>query len=287
VKIAILGPGAIGSTFALHLARAGHDVTVIARGQRLAFLQGENAIVADDDARTPVIVRAELDLLEPWDLVLVTVLASQVEPLLPALERSAAKHVMFMFNTFEPLARLRGVVGPSRFAFGFPAIVAQLEHGKLRSQVVPRIFSFFQITTVSEPRWAEVFSRAGIPTRTHPDMESWLRTHAALMVPLLVVGSITCARGAGLTWTEAGAVARAMDEGFELVTSLGARLTPTSMVLTHKTPTALLRLGVWLMSRLPAIAELGRQGPGEARSLIDAMSAAGPSKCETLRSLRP
>ncbi|WP_437548032.1 2-dehydropantoate 2-reductase N-terminal domain-containing protein [Sorangium sp. So ce367] len=41
MRIAIIGPGAIGSTFAHALARAGHDVTVIARGQRLAWPQGD------------------------------------------------------------------------------------------------------------------------------------------------------------------------------------------------------------------------------------------------------
>ncbi|MCY1008568.1 hypothetical protein OV079_24005 [Nannocystis pusilla] len=41
MKIAILGRGGIGSTFAFQLARAGHDVTVIARGARLAYLERE------------------------------------------------------------------------------------------------------------------------------------------------------------------------------------------------------------------------------------------------------
>jgi 2-dehydropantoate 2-reductase len=59
-----------------------------------------------------------------WDLVRVTVLASQVDAVLPALVASAAKTVMFMFNIFDPLRRLRDAVGPSRFAFGFPAILA-------------------------------------------------------------------------------------------------------------------------------------------------------------------
>ncbi len=45
MKIAVLGPGGIGSTFAFQLARAGHDVTVVARGARLAHLKREQAIV--------------------------------------------------------------------------------------------------------------------------------------------------------------------------------------------------------------------------------------------------
>jgi 2-dehydropantoate 2-reductase len=36
MKIAILGAGALGTVLGAHLARAGEDVTLIARGQRAA-----------------------------------------------------------------------------------------------------------------------------------------------------------------------------------------------------------------------------------------------------------
>jgi 2-dehydropantoate 2-reductase len=44
-KIAIVGVGAVGSTWAVRLAQAGHEVTLVARGSRLARLQQDsNAI---------------------------------------------------------------------------------------------------------------------------------------------------------------------------------------------------------------------------------------------------
>ena len=39
MKIVILGAGALGTVLGAHLARAGEDVTLIARGQRAAYLQ--------------------------------------------------------------------------------------------------------------------------------------------------------------------------------------------------------------------------------------------------------
>src|SRR6478735_4539884 len=129
MKIAVLGPGGIGTTFAFQLARAGHDVTVIGRGKRLAELQREKAVVTSSGERAAVEVRDALEATTPWDLVLVSVLAHQVSAVLPALAASAAKTVMFMFNTFEPLARLSEAVGASRFAFGFPAILATVDDG--------------------------------------------------------------------------------------------------------------------------------------------------------------
>jgi len=61
MQIAILGTGAIGSSFAYQLARAGHTVTVIARGARLEQLQRDGAIVLVSGERAAVQVNAALD----------------------------------------------------------------------------------------------------------------------------------------------------------------------------------------------------------------------------------
>ncbi|PCC74935.1 2-dehydropantoate 2-reductase [Nannocystis exedens] len=103
MKIAVIGPGGIGSTFASQLARAGHEVTVVARTKRLAQLQRDGAIVTAKGERAAVQVSAALDPSVAYELVLVTVLASQVDAVLPALRASAAKSVMFMFNTKQAL----------------------------------------------------------------------------------------------------------------------------------------------------------------------------------------
>ncbi|NIO76447.1 MAG: ketopantoate reductase family protein, partial [Armatimonadetes bacterium] len=39
MKIVILGAGALGSLIGAHLARAGEEVTLIARGERAKFLR--------------------------------------------------------------------------------------------------------------------------------------------------------------------------------------------------------------------------------------------------------
>ncbi|WP_257455827.1 ketopantoate reductase family protein [Archangium lipolyticum] len=287
MKIAIVGPGSIGSTFAFHLARAGHEVTVVARGARLAQLEKERAIVTTDAQRAPVEVSAALDATTPWDLVLVTVLESQVDAVLPALQRSAAKQVMFMFNTFAPLDRLRDAVGANRFAFGFPAILAELKDGKLKFQVVPRALSALQITIVTDPAWAATFSKAGIATDTQADMHSWLRTHAAVVAPMMVAFDRVHKRGSGLSWNESREIASGMVEGLALVRSLGHPLTPSNVAVLGKIPAPFATLGLWLVSRLPMLAALGEKGTGEARTLIDAMVAAAPARSSRLQSLRP
>ncbi|MDI3282141.1 2-dehydropantoate 2-reductase N-terminal domain-containing protein [Polyangium sp. 15x6] len=283
MKIAVLGPGGIGSTFAFELARAGHEVTVVARGKRLEQLQRDQAIVTVSGERAAVRVSAALDTTTEWDLVLVTVLVSQVDAVLPALAASAAKTVMFMFNTFEPLGRLRDAVGSSRFAFGFPAILATLDEGKLSSEIVTRGL----LTTVTDAAWAKVFTDAGIPAVVHADMESWLRTHAALVVPVMIASVTAHARGAGVSWSEATRLARAMDEGFHLVRLLGNTLTPAPVAMVSRLPIPVLASLLWTISRLDPVRKTGAAGYGEPRTLIDAMAAAAPGEIPALLAIRP
>jgi 2-dehydropantoate 2-reductase len=284
MKIAIIGLGGIGSTFAFQLARAGHEVTVVARGKRLEQLHQDQAIVNIKGQQAVVQVSAGLDTTTAWDLVLVTVLASQVNAVLPALVASAAKTVMFMFNTFESFDRLRGAVGSDRFAFGFPAILASIEDGKLASKIVTR----GQRTLVTDSTWAKVFTDAGIPAVVEPAMESWLRTHAVLVAPMMVVNIKAHARQAGASWREASSAARAMNEGFGLVRRLGNTLTPAPMAMLSRLPTPVVAALLWSLSRVAIIRKAaGAAGPSEPRTLIDAMSAAAPGQTPALLAIRP
>jgi len=44
---------------------------------------------------------------------------------------------------------------------------------------------------------------------------------------------------------------------------------------------------LWPLSRLPALRKAGAAGPGEPRTLIDAMSAAAPGQTPALLAVRP
>ncbi len=281
MRIAIVGPGAIGSTFALLLSRAGHEVTVVARGARLAFLEREQAIVRKDGERAKVAVSAALDERIEWDLVLVTVLAPQVSAVLPALKASAAKRVMFMFNTFERIEPLRDAVGAQRFSFGFPAgVFCLLEEGKIDPQVRSG-------TTVDEARFAKLFTDAGVPTVVEHDMQSWLRTHAAMVIPLMSIGVLVRARGAGVSWREAGTYARAFAVGMRIVTAMGNVLLPSSVASMAKLPKFLMTAMLWALSRTKTLRDLGALGAAEPRMLIDMVSAASPEMAAPLRAIRP
>lgn len=162
LRIAVLGVGNIGSTFAFQLARVGgHDVTAIARpgSVRLKQLRRDGAIINVAGDRATVRVAGVIDAETHYDLVLITLLAHQVDAVLPALQRSPATCIQFMFNTFEP-ERLQQAVGIGRCALGMNFIQAMLDaDGKLKST----IGAGGQKTFMDQQRWVDVFIAAGLP----------------------------------------------------------------------------------------------------------------------------
>ena len=138
LRIAVLGAGRIGSTFAFQLALIGHhDVTVIARpgSLRLQQLERDGAIVDVKGKRANVRVAAALDEDMPYDLVIVTLLSHQSNAQLATLQRSAAQNLLFMFNTFQP-EHFQDVIGVERCAFGMPFVQANLNaDGRLKAGI--------------------------------------------------------------------------------------------------------------------------------------------------------
>src|SRR3989454_10217945 len=74
MKIVILGAGALGTVLGAHLARAGEDVTLIARGQRAAYLQEQGATITGlVDFTVPVRVVTDPSQVQDADILIVTV----------------------------------------------------------------------------------------------------------------------------------------------------------------------------------------------------------------------
>jgi 2-dehydropantoate 2-reductase len=287
-KINVIGLGGIGATFAFELSRAGHMVTVVARGERLEKLQKTNAIINTKGERADVTVQGELDTSIDYDLILVTVPALKVDDkMLSQLSQSKAKTIMFMFNTFDKLDRLRDAVGSNRFAFGFPLIMARYDNEILRSRIVNSGI----VTTVTDQHWADIFTSAGIKSTTTNDMESWLRTHAVFVVPAMMSAILSYNRNkagqqAGVTYQEATEFALATKEGFELVEELGNQIIPFPMPLIRQLPVFFIAAFLWLTSRIPSVRAEGATGWEEPRALIAAIERASPHKLHAWNNIK-
>ena len=272
MQIAIIGMGGIGSAFAFQLATVGrHNVVAIARpgSSRFQQLERDRAIVKSTGERAVVGVADALDEGTAYDLVLVTLLAHQVEAVLPALRRSAAKRVQFMFNNFEP-EKLQAAIGTDRSSFGMPFIQSSLSpDGKLNV----KIGAGGQKSKMSNKEVVDLFNGAGLPAVLEPDMLLWLRCHAPLGAAFESVSVAGMRRGGGASWAESIIIAHGMQESFTLIERLGYRLYPPGKAVLHASPTWLAASMLWSMSRIHSFRELLATGANEARALVDVFVA--------------
>ena len=275
LRIAVVGAGKIGSTFASQLAHLGrHDVTVIARpgSLRLQQLERDGAIVDVKGGRTKVRVASALDEQISYDLVIVTLLSHQLEPVLSSLQRSAAGSIQFMFNTFHP-ERLQEAIGAGRCAFGIPFVQATLTpDGRLKAS----IGASGQRSLVSQQYWVDVFNAAGLPATLERDMPLWLRCHAPLCVAFESVSVAGMRRGGGASWKEALVLARGIRASFGVIKELGYPIYPRAKRLIDRSPPSAVAAMLWSMSRIRSFRELLATGEAECRALVDVMAASAP-----------
>ncbi len=274
LRLAIIGIGGIGSIFAFQLARAGNTVTVIARpgSTRLQQLQRDGGIVDTTGERAAVQVTDQLDESIPYDLILATLPAHQVASVLPALGRSAALWVQFMFNTFEP-ERLAEAVGVHRCSFGMPFVQGSITpEGKLNAT----IGAGRQKTRMGDERWVSLFNAAGLPSIFDPNMPLWLRCHVPLCIAFESIAVAAMRRGGGASWREAFTIARGLQEALALVENLGFPLYPASKVWLCAAPVWVPAAILWGVSRIPSFRALLATGFNEARALTDVLIRYAP-----------
>ncbi|WP_154171443.1 2-dehydropantoate 2-reductase [Vibrio metoecus] len=125
MNIVVLGPGAVGSLWALHLHRAGHQVALWSRqSQPTLELQLDNGELV-------LFNNQNLEILANADLLLITVKAWQVEaallPLLPHLNRDTI--LLFMHNGMGAVEAI------SESLASFPVLLATTTHGALKTTV--------------------------------------------------------------------------------------------------------------------------------------------------------
>lgn len=99
MRICVLGAGATGGHFAYRLAQAGHEVSVVARGEQLAAIRENGLGFVSGEERGTVTVLASDDpaALGPQDAVIVGVKATGLAPMVPLLKPLAGPQTLVLF----------------------------------------------------------------------------------------------------------------------------------------------------------------------------------------------
>ncbi len=275
LHIAIVGMGGIGSLFAFQFSSMGHHaVTAIARpgSPRFQQLERDGGVVDARGKRVDMKISDCLDEAIAYDLVIVTLPAHQVGTVLPALQRSAAKWVQFMFNTFDP-ERLQIAVGAHRCSFGMPFVQGSIDsNGRLNA----KIGAGGQKTMMNSQLWVDVFNASGLPSKLEPDMLLWLRCHVPLCIAFESVSVAGVRRNGGASWSQAMVIAHGVKESFTLIRRLGYSLYPASKARLDGSPAFVTASMLWFMSRIPSFRNLLATGINECRALVDTLVATVP-----------
>ena len=193
LKILVFGAGVLGSLYAARLQEAGHNVTVVARGQRYQDIKAHGIVLEyfDSGEQTTTAVNL-LDGMPPekhYDLCLVPVQKIQLESVLEALSvNSKIPAFLFMVNNAEGPQVLIDALGRERVLLGFANAggerdghIVRLMIAKGKGVVMGELDG-----TKSErlQRFAAAFQEAGIKVDFSSKMDAWLRYHVALVGPL-------------------------------------------------------------------------------------------------------
>lgn len=179
----MFGAGVQGTVFAVRLARAGHHVTLVARGERATFLREHGAVI--DDAVSNNRIACKLSVIEhvapdvQADVCFVTVRREQLDDAVQALAAAPGlRRVVVMVNHAQGSVDLIGRLGQRRTVLAFPGVAGSIEESATRFVDVTQ-----QPTTVEAGAVdiIELLRGAGFRVAPVRDMDAWLRRHAVFV----------------------------------------------------------------------------------------------------------
>ena len=151
MKILVYGAGVIGTLYAAGLQQAGHQVTILARGTRLAEIRQHGLVVEEvaTGIRSSIRVATtdKLSANDAYDLAMIVVRYDQLPAILPSLAANKMlPTVLFMLNNPLGSAHLVDAVGLDRVLLGFPGAGGVLQDHVVRYALISQ-----QPTTIGEP----------------------------------------------------------------------------------------------------------------------------------------
>lgn len=242
MKILVYGAGPLGSLFAAQLHMGGHEVAILARGQRLSDLR-EYGIVLKD-ARTHEELSARVKVVEKlapddsYDLILVIMRKNNALDILPILAaNSCTPSVLFLMNNAAGPEALTEALGAQRVLLGFPNSAGYREghvihvlSGSPDAKALIPIGEVDGSVTSRLRAVARALERApGLGAEIRTDMDAWLKTHVALLMPSLAAAlyaSGTDRLRMARTRDSLLLTSRAIREGFKVLLALDIPLVP-------------------------------------------------------------
>ena len=196
MRVLIYGAGVVGSLYAARLKQGGHEVTLLARGDRLADLQKEGLSLEDlitgEHLAIPIDTTDDLGPDDRYDLIITLLPKDRLLEVLPVLSaHKNAPVVLFLGNNAAGPGELASAVGRDRVLMGFPGAAGTRVANLVRFMDSYQGQRFPMTVGAPYPEAAHhlapviaSFHQAGIPVTIEPLIGDWLKSHAAFILPL-------------------------------------------------------------------------------------------------------
>ncbi|MBN2388625.1 MAG: hypothetical protein JXB85_16530 [Anaerolineales bacterium] len=249
----------MGSLFAARLMEAGHEVSLLARGQRLDDLRKVGLVLADTRTGQETVAHPKIvERLRPqdaYDLVMVMMRKNQALEILPILAKNQhTPNVLFLMNNAAGPGELVAALGQERVVTGFPMAAAYrrghvvhylvggpqgrdvaIPIGEVGGRITPRLQEVGRILA----------SMPGFAVDLRVDMDAWLKTHVALLMvslaPAMLAAGWDNLRMAN-TRDAMVLATRAVREGYRVLRALGYPIVPRRARIFERFPEPIL---VW------------------------------------------
>lgn len=247
MRILIVGAGVIGTVYGAKLLQSGHEVVMLARGERLTELCRYGLILEDAEHRRravlPVPVVDAIGAEDRYDLVLAPVRHDQLRAVVPGLRKVSGDPNVLVFGNATGLCdELRAAIG-ERLLFGFPAAAGIRDGATVRYVLIRQ-----QKTMLGEPdgratsrvrELRDVMGQAGVPATISSNPAGWLNAHTAFVVPIAYALYRLDTDAAKLADDAASVrqMVRATREAFRALQAAGEAVIPTNLA--------------WLYLRMP------------------------------------
>jgi len=310
VRFLVYGAGNIGSLYAARLAQSSQRVAILARGTRLEQIRQQGIELEDgvSGKRTTTSLQV-VDRLDPddaYDVVLVILPKHRIAEVLPVLAANdRTPSVMFFGNNAAGPGAMTDAIGPDRVLLGFPGAAAVPRGGAIRYVITS---AREQPTTIGEldgsksariVAIASALRAAGFPVSVCTNMDAWLKTHVAEILPTVCALYRAGGEPEQLASSDEALrlMLRSIREGYQVLRANGVPITPGNHRVFEWLPESLL---LFLMRRMvkaeTAAIKLGHAEQGRAewqlladefRLLIERVDVPTPSIDVAYRNLSP
>lgn len=264
LNILVYGAGVQGSYLAHVLIRGGHDVTVLARGNRAEELEKEGLVIRHYLQRKttvdPVRVIRTLEPGDAYDLIFVMMKYSDFRAVLPILANNDSRHIVLVGNNMDTYAMQdylsKSGRSPKQVAFGFQTTAGTRTDGQvicIRGGHGQMVIGGLDGPITFRSLLEQAFMRTKYKLNHHDQIDAWLKNHMVLVVPMNMVILFHRFQMKQVVRDDKRMrqLVAAMGEGFRVLDSLGYPLIPVGQASLITRYPRLIRLALKLFFALP------------------------------------